>query len=58
MTMIVIGFISIFVLKKANVSDGVIIADAILAAGFSIMDKLWDIRIRLTEIENAIKRTL
>jgi hypothetical protein len=38
------------------VSDGVIIAYAILMAGFSIMDKLWDIRIRLTEIENAIKR--
>lgn len=56
MIMILIGFISIFVLKKANISDGVIIADAILMAGFSIMDKLWDIKIHLTEIENTIKR--
>jgi len=56
MTIILIGFISIFVLRKANMSDGVIIAYSILVAGFSIMDKLWDIRIRLTEIKNAIKR--
>lgn len=56
MIYIIIGFIDVYIAWQIKMPDGVIIAHAILISAWSIMDKLWDIKIRLTEIENAIKR--
>ena len=56
MTHIIIGFVVIYAMHKMNMSDSYIIANAILIASFGIIDKLWDIQIRLTEIKNTIKR--
>jgi hypothetical protein len=56
MTSIIIGFIAVYSMHRMNMSDGYIIANAILISAFALMDKLWDIKIQLTEIENAIKR--
>lgn len=52
---IIIGFVAIYSLYKIGVSDGYIIACAILMAAWAIVDKLWDVKIGLTEIKNTIK---
>lgn len=53
---IIIGFVAIYAMHKMNMSDSYIIANAILISSFGIIDKLWDIQIRLTEIKDTIKR--
>lgn len=56
MTHIIIGFVAIYAMHKMNMSDSYIIANAILMSAWAIMDKLWDIRIRLTEIKDKIQK--
>ena len=55
MLFIIYGFIAVYGAWRVKMSDGVIIAIAILMSAFAITDKLWDIRIRLTEIKDKIK---
>ena len=56
MTHIIMGFVVIYAMHKTNMSDSYIIANAILISSFGIIDKLWDIKICLTEIKNTIKQ--
>ena len=55
MVIILFGFIAVCIANKANMSDGFIIANAILVSSFAITDKLWDIKIRLNEIKDKLK---
>ena len=55
MLFIIFGFIEVYAAWKGKMSDGVIIAIAILMSALAITDKLWDIRTRLTEIKDKIK---
>ena len=52
---IILGLGLVVIMEQADISDGVIIASAVLMAAWGITDKLVDIRIRLTEIRDAIK---
>lgn len=52
---IILGLGLVVIMEQANISDGVIIASAVLMAAWGITDKLVDIRIRLTEVKDAIK---
>lgn len=52
---IIFGLGLVVIMEQADISDGVIIASAVLMAAWGITDKLVDIRIRLTEIKDAIK---
>lgn len=52
---IILGLGLVVIMEQADISDGVIIASAVLMAAWGITDKLVDIRFRLTEIRDAIK---
>jgi ABC-type protease/lipase transport system fused ATPase/permease subunit len=52
---IILGLGLVVIMEQANISDGVIIASAVLMAAWGITDKLVDIRFRLTEVKDAIK---
>ena len=56
MLIIIFGFISVYFAWRAKLPDCVIIANAILLSAMAIVDKLWDIRIRLTEIKDKIQK--
>ena len=56
MIFLTLGLISVYVEWKAKMPDSVIIANAILMSAWAIMDKLWDIRICLTEIKYKIQK--
>ena len=56
MIFIILGLISVYFAWKAKFPDSVIIANAILMSTWAIMDKLWDIKIRLTEIKDKIQK--
>jgi ABC-type protease/lipase transport system fused ATPase/permease subunit len=52
---IILGLGLVVIMEQADISDGVIIASAVLMAAWGITDKLVDIRFRLTEVRDAIK---
>ena len=54
MIFIICGLVATFFAWKAEMSDGFMIANAILISAMGIVDKLWDIRICLTELKEKL----